>query len=177
VPIANSSLPIAHTAKIHGSTADSAGSALTDQIRLVHVQMTGSIVDVNTQKQVQRHLEGDVRLLNAGLVKHPTCGEAPLGTTLTVALGADNQSVDLTWPASVDESGGEKDVERYVVFRRSKTEAAFSNPLESIPAGAKTYTYNDPNLPSNSDWVYAVIAEDCTPVASPASQAGPIHIP
>jgi type II secretory pathway pseudopilin PulG len=176
IEIAQSSLPLVHTAPIHGSPADTAGSAMTDQIRVVVVDLYGVTKDPDTQQLVKRHLRGKVRLLNAGLVRHPTCGEPPIGATLAAVVAADGKSVQLTWNASVDENGGEKDVERYLILRRTPT-GTFGDAIASVAAGVSQYTYNDFDVQSGDHWIYGLVAEDCTPASSTVSEADPGTIP
>lgn len=171
-PISRSTLPITHTAAIHGSPADTGESALTDRIRMVRVQMTGVFEDPATGKAIRRRLEGDVRLLNAGLVRHSTCGNAPLGAALAVANAPDG--ILLSWPPSVDEAAGEKDVERYMVFRRSMADVNWGEPIASVGVGLPSYTYLDKTGVEGQTYLYGLAAQDCTPNMSPVSIAGPI---
>ncbi len=176
--VPQASLPLIHTAKIHGSPADIGNSALTDQIRMVRVSMNGTMTDPDTHKPVLRHLEGAIRLLNAGLVQHPTCGNPPLGTTLTAAVQTDPVSgqkfVQLTWPPSTDEKSGEKDIEHYLIFRRPSTQTNYGDAMANVGAGqTSNYVYPDYNVQLGDHWIYGVVAEDCTPASSPLSESDP----
>lgn len=173
--IASSALPLYHTAAIHGSPADTAKSALTDAIRIVQVDLYGAMTDPDSHQLVKRHLQGQVRLLNAGLVRHPTCGNPPISVTVTVALALDHKSVTVSWDQSIDETGGEKDVERYMIFRRSPS-GTYGDAIASVAAGLSTYTYSDFAVQPGDSWYYGVVAEDCTPSSSGLSEAGPVDV-
>lgn len=172
-----SSLPLYHTAPIHGSPADTGASALTDKIRMVTVDLYGTITDPDSHQPVRRHIAGDVRLLNAGLLRHSTCGQPPIPVSLTATIAADKKSIILSWNPSVDDGTGEKDVERYMIFRRSADSTSYGEAYTSIAAGATSYTYFDVNIKPNDHWVYGVAAEDCTPASSPLAEADPGVVP
>ena len=63
---------------------------------------------------------------------------------------------------------GEKDVERYAIFRRLSSVAAFNDPISSIPVAtaAATYSFKDTNVIPDSTYVYGIAAQDCTPLLS-----------
>jgi prepilin-type N-terminal cleavage/methylation domain-containing protein len=177
VAISPSSLPLVHTAKIHGSPQDTAASAMTDQIRKVVVNLYGTMTDPDTHQPVTRHLRGEVRLLNAGLVRHPTCGEQPIGATLTATADTSGTFVTLTWDASTDEATGEKDVERYLIFRRPADQANYGDAIMDVAAGLSQYTKIDSNVQPGEHWIYGLVAEDCTPSSSSVSESDPGPIP
>src|SRR5690606_23467426 len=87
------------------------------------------------------------RLPNAGLASRRTCGDAPLfGSALTtqlVTLPGGASAVELSWPAGTDETGGEGDVIRYVLWRRVVGAAQWGDPYLSVPAGNASYLYQD----------------------------------
>ncbi|HEY9228746.1 MAG TPA: hypothetical protein VIP11_18990, partial [Gemmatimonadaceae bacterium] len=64
---------------------------------------------------------------------------------------------------SVDEKTGEKDVERYAIYRRLSSVATFDVPFASIPAnGATTYSFVDTDVIPGQTWIYGVTSQDCT---------------
>ncbi len=179
-PVPNGELPLYHAAAVHGSPADTGRFALIDSIRTVRVRLATVYHDPR-QGDVVRHLETTIRIENAGLVNATTCGDPPLAPTGVTATasppGASSPYVTIAWTASVDETGGEKDVERYALFRRPDTVATFDQPFSSIPAGAATYTFTDDNVQSGDHWIYGVSAQDCTPSNSPIATSSTVIVP
>ncbi|MEO7217147.1 MAG: prepilin-type N-terminal cleavage/methylation domain-containing protein [Gemmatimonadaceae bacterium] len=171
--VPTSSLPAFHVA-VHGSPDDTASSSLTDQIRFLTVHLTGSFIerDGTTSK---RTVDASIRLLNAGLLNHATCGEAPVFSQ-TVSAAALAGKVILSWNPAVDENSGEKDVEKYVIYRRLIT-AAFADPLAAVPAGLSNYSFTDTQVNSGEQWVYGVSAEDCGGQFSPVSTTSQVTVP
>ena len=179
VAILPAKLPVMHSAKIHGSTADTGSSALADSIKAVRVRMTAMYKDRNGV-QIIRRIDMTIQLMNAGLIHRSSCGEAPLGVTPTATLGTDGTTgqsqVTVTWAKSNDEGMGEKDVERYSIFKRLES-GTFGEPLASIPAGSTTYSFTDSGVDPGESYVYGVTAQDCTPTVSPMSSSGSVTIP
>ena len=118
---------------------------------------------------------------NAGQANRKTCGDVPiLGSVLFAAAnGVVNGAkvVNLTWVRATDETGGEKDVERYVVWRRLQADVDWGDPYVALPAGLVNYSYTDGVVVSGQTYMYALAAQDCTPSLSSLSTAGPITIP
>lgn len=171
--VPTSSLPAIHV-PIHGSPQDSASSGITDQIRFVKVHLKGSFIE-RDGTTTQRVADASIRLLNAGLLNHATCGDAPVfGQSLTAAVVA-GKTV-LTWNPANDEYGGEKDVEKYVIYRRIPA-AAFADPLAAIPGGLSAYSFTDTQVLSGEQWVYGVAAEDCGGQFSPIAASSQVTIP
>jgi prepilin-type N-terminal cleavage/methylation domain-containing protein len=173
-------LPLRHDVKVHGSVADTGRSAVIDSLKAVQI-MVGSYNrhsqeggdDVATLSRL-------VDLPNAGFGQLLTCGDEPiLGTTLGVAItvgGTGEPAVKLSWSASVDESSGEGDVIRYVLWRRTPGDP-WGDPFLSIPAGAATYSYVDATVASGQQYEYALAAQDCTPSLSGRTASGWITVP
>jgi type II secretory pathway pseudopilin PulG len=177
IQIPSTLLPLVHTAMVHGSNEDTARSALTDSIRAVRVHLASVYRDVRGDSAL-RTVEGTIRLLNAGLTRFSSCGEPPLGSALLgVAVAGTPSWVHLSWPPSGDEGGGERDVERYALFRRLSGSTDWGEPFASVPGGLATYTYDDLAVNTGEAWEYALIAQDCTPSSSSVSTVGPILIP
>lgn len=176
--VASTKLPLFHAARAHGSAADTGQVALIDSIRSVRVRLTAVYHDVR-QGDVTRRSESTIRVLNAGLVTRTTCGDAPLGVSPTAAYGtsAGVPAVAITWTPSADEKGGERDVERYVIFRRLTTDPSFDQPIASIPAGQSSYTFTDTDIQSGSSYIYGVAAQDCTPSSSSVGITPQVAVP
>ncbi|MDQ6829960.1 MAG: prepilin-type N-terminal cleavage/methylation domain-containing protein [Gemmatimonadota bacterium] len=175
--IPQSALPLYHSATAHNSLSDTAASAMTDSIRFVRVHVRSLYHDPQ-RGDLQSLVDGSVRLLNAGLVNRQTCGDPPIGTTLTASYVAlPTPHVHLTWPASLDQEAGEKDVERYAIYKRRAATSVFREPAFSVGAQSATYTHDDYAISSGDRWIYGLIAEDCTPASSPMSITGTVQIP
>jgi len=176
--VAAANLPMRHSVPIHGSTSDVGLPARIDSIRAVQVSvyatngMTGS-------QQVLRQLVTTIAIPNAGLGTQLTCGDPPIfgqGVTASFTGTPANPQVSLTWAAASDETGGQRDVQQYVIYRRTSA-GSFDDALQSIPAGHTSYTYNDVAVLPNSTYVYQVAALDCTPTESTPSLSGSVAIP
>lgn len=182
VPIA--SLPLMHLAAMHGSAADTGASSWTDSLRQVKVTLVSVYHDPRTGKDVTRKMQSTVHLMNAGLIHRSTCGQPPIGVAVTATLTpADGITVmqpyvTVAWSPSIDDGAGEKDVERYAIYRRLSSVANFDEPLTSVPAGSASYSFVDSDLQSGQSWIYGVAAQDCTPSSSPIGTApAPVVIP
>jgi len=111
-----------------------------------------------------------------------TCGNPPVSMSApTITWNPALQSVDITFAADGDETGGERDIMNYAIWRRNAADTTWGSPFLSIPAGSPpTYVVHDTNVPRTSDafWSYAVAAQDCTPSYSPPVEAGaPVFVP
>lgn len=172
--IPQASLPLFHVA-MHDAVDDIGASRMTDSIRIVRVRLTSAYRDPR-RPEVRRAGQRDVRIMNSGLMRRSTCGEVPLlSAALTVAIVAGTSDVTLSWPAARDETGGERDVERYAVYRRANSDP-FGEPLTSIAAGQASYTAVDANVPSGT-WVYGVAAQDCSNQLSDIASSSQVIIP
>lgn len=182
-PILPAALPLIHTAAIHGSPADTGASAVTDSIKQVKVQFTSVYHDPRTRADVLRRMQLTIHLMNAGLIRHTTCGNPPLGVTATAVVTPANgitvfqPYVTISWTASVDDGAGEKDVERYAIYRRLSAVATFDEPFASAPGGSPPYSVQDADVQSGQSWVYGVTALDCTPASSPMASTATVVIP
>jgi hypothetical protein len=178
VSIAQNRLPIYHVA-IHGDPTDAGSSALTDSIRLVQIHLVGRYEGTTPGDTADRVVDAGVRLMNAGLLRHATCGEAPVfsqAVTVTYQAVVPPQVV-ISWAPAVDEQGGEKDVERYVIFRRRASETLFGEPYASVAAGESAYAFSDLQITPGDEWIYGVAAQDCGGQFSPVVATAIIQIP
>jgi hypothetical protein len=173
-------LPWRHVTPIHGTLADTTRfGAYIDSIRAVRVNVYATNGQTGT-REIQRALVTTVRIPNAGLTKQRSCGDAPIfsrAVTVTFTGTADAPVVQLAWTAAVDETGGERDIERYVIYRRSSGASGFDDALQSIPGGQANYTFDDAAVLNDSTYVYGVTALDCTPLESATSLTTAITIP
>ena len=94
----------------------------------------------------------------------------------SVTASVSSGKVLLDWNRAVDESGGEKDVEKYVIYRRAAT-AAFADPLAAIPGGLSAYSFTDTQVSSGDTWIYGVAAEDCGGQFSPLAVSNQVTVP
>ncbi len=176
--VAAANLPMRHSIPVHGSTSDTGVAARIDSIRAVQVNLYATNGMTGAQ-QVIRQLVATIPIPNAGLAKQLSCGDPPIfgqGVTASFTGTAATPQVTLTWPAATDETGGQKDVEQYVIYRRTAA-GSFADALQSIPAGHTTYTYNDAAVVNSSTYVYQVAALDCTPTESIPAVSGSVAIP
>jgi len=180
VPAVN--LPLKHSVKLHMAPADTGTAARVDSLRGVRITITATNGLTGTEER-KRTITRMIRLPNAGLVTRANCGDEPIsGIALAapvVILPTGEPVVQLTWNPATDENSGEKDVVRYVIWRRRLADPPFTDmdPYISIPAGQPNYVYQDEDVASGDIFFYAVAAQDCTPSLSPLSTAGPVAVP
>lgn len=119
-----------------------------------------------------------VGLPNVGLTRLQQCGDSPAYSgSFTATWNAASTGVSLGFPASVDEASGEKDVVRYVVWRKLSSATDWGEPFLSIPTGSASYTYLDQDVVSGASYTYAVAAQDCTPRLSSQLTSGAVSVP
>ncbi len=168
--VAAGSLPMRHTRPIHLAINDTGSFAKIDSIRAVRVNFTITNGLSGTSERL-RTLSRLIRLPNMGLVTSRSCGDQPIfssSVTAANAYAADGTTrvVRLSFVRSVDEASGERDVERYVVWRRLATETDWGDPYVVLPGGDSAYVWNDPAVTVGASYYYAVSAQDCTPSLS-----------
>lgn len=105
-------------------------------------------------------------LPNIGMRQLQTCGAKPLPVPAPVATKVASGKIRVTWTASPDENGGERDVMRYAVTRMASFAPGVWTNVQSIPAGG-VYDIIDSGLNTGVIYYYAVAAQDCTPAFSP----------
>ncbi len=142
--------PLLHSAPIHGSTVDTGKSAWTDSLRVVRIHAWGLFKDPS-KGDIIRKVESSTKLINAGMVRATMCGDAPLPVTGLTATalpvgGPPYNKVRLQWNASVDQDNGEKDVERYMVFKKLQTDSDWGEPVADVAASGATFTLDDTSL-------------------------------
>jgi len=185
VVVPGSSLPLRHTNPVHGALSDTSMDAAgggkkvnIDSIRAVRVNLYATNGKTGPA-EVKRALVTTILIPNAGLTKQRSCGDAPIfSKTVTASFTgtASAPAVTVAWPRAVDEGGGENDIERYLIYRRTAG-GTFDDALQVVPAGQANYTYVDATVQNDSSYVYGVSALDCTPLESPMSTTSAILIP
>jgi hypothetical protein len=151
---------------------------MTDSIRGVQVALNGIYHDPD-KGDVTKRIQTGVRLMNAGLVNQTVCGEQPLTAIGVVAALTQNDPpmITITWSPSADEQGGEKDIQRYVVFRREAGSPDWGDPFASVAGGQPLYSVVDSEVQNGQIWTYAVSAQDCTPANSDIAMSNPVATP
>jgi hypothetical protein len=169
--IPDSWLPLRHTVPIHGAVGDTSTFARIDQVRAIEV--TYRVTDARlTNTERVYDVKRRITMPNAGRTVRKTCGDEPLlgAVAFLAAPFIDPITADtvlrLTWNAAVDETAGEKDVMRYVVWRDTSVFTIAGDPYLSIAAGNPTYQYDDAAVVSGRKYYYALAAQDCTPSIS-----------
>lgn len=178
VSVPAGSLPWRHSLPVHGSLADTGAVSLIDSIRAVQVNVYSTNGQTGT-REITRALVTTIRIPNAGLSKQRSCGDAPIfGRPVSAAFTGDAAvpKVTLIWTPGVDESGGETDIEKYVIYRRTLA-GSFEDAVQSIPAGQSTYTFDDASVLNDSTYIYGVSALDCTPLESPLMSSAAVVVP
>jgi len=110
-------------------------------------------------------------LPNIGLRPLQTCGGKPLPPSAPTVANAGVGNIKVSWTASPDEGGGERDVIRYSVTRMASFAPGVWQNVASIPAGGGPYSYTDSGLNTGVQYWYAVAAQDCTPAFSASSSS------
>jgi type II secretory pathway pseudopilin PulG len=179
--IRDAQLPIYHTAAIHGSTPDTGKSAWTDSIRVVRIVAWGLYHDPS-KGDIIKKVESSSKLINSGMVRATMCGDVPLpatGQTATPVPGINPTKVVITWNSSIDQDNGEKDVERYMVFKRETTDPDWGEPIASVAASGASFSIDDTDVHTGEGktWVWAVAAQDCSPANSALATTSTITIP
>ncbi|MBA2684926.1 MAG: prepilin-type N-terminal cleavage/methylation domain-containing protein [Gemmatimonadaceae bacterium] len=172
-------LPLFHSAPIHGSPADTAASALTDSIRVVRMTVTGLYNDPD-KGAIMKTVVSSTKLLNAGMSRSSVCGDLPIAVTTATAirwpLAGTPTKVTIAWNSSLDQDAGEKDVGRYMVFKKLVGSSDWGSPIADLAASQDIYTLDDTSL-SSGLWVYGIIAQDCSPANSAITSTGAVNVP
>jgi type II secretory pathway pseudopilin PulG len=157
-----------------------------DSVRLVQMRIAGLYRDVQKQKDITRTVYHSTRLLNAGMLKLNICGVAPQPAGTVTATQLDNMGnpwvsgpiseVRVVFNASTEEAGGEKDVASYVIERTIQGTSNWQVLGNLVAHGFASYTYDDFTF-QTGNWVYGVVAVDCSPSYSPVSQSAAVTNP
>jgi hypothetical protein len=171
-------MPIRHSQAIHGSVADTGVAARIDSLAAVQISFTITN-GLSGTAQKTRAVSYMVPMPNIGIKKATSCGDAPiLGTALTANWQIDNSVsppdtlMRLTWNQAVDEVGGERDVVRYVIWRRPAGASTWGEPIASVAAGPASPSWADESaVVGPPGYQYALAAQDCTPTLSTTAVA------
>lgn len=172
-------LPLRHSVGVHGGPADTAVAKRIDSLRAVTVTYAVSNGAAGSEERI-RPITTTIPLPNMGLSKLKSCGDEPIfNQVISVGNGVVDSLpvVSVSWNPAVDETGGEHDVMRYVIWRRLSSDPDWGAPYVSLPSGNATYDYTDTAVASGNTYLYAVAAQDCTPNLSARSVSAAITIP
>lgn len=160
--IAGSTLPVTY------ATSD---IVFKDQMRGVIISfiVTNGLADTAERT---RPVSVIASLPNIGMRQLKTCGSKPLPVSAPVVTNAGVGSLKVTWDASGDETGGERDVLRYNVTRMASFAPGVWTNVASIGAGGGPYSYVDSGLNTGVRYFYAVAVQDCTPAFSASASSG-----
>ena len=163
-------LPISHSAPVHGSVLDSNGTVSSRADSIDAVRLNFRVTNGLTGADLRvRDVTSVTRLPNNGLVQLRTCGSRPVLTgnlTATADPGVGGQ-VTIAWNPSVDETGGERDVLQYSIYRKLAVDPSFGPAILTQPPGLPSYSVQDrTGLVVGTNYIYAVGADDCTPQES-----------
>lgn len=138
---------------------------LHDSLRTVQVnyRVTNGITGTDERTQ---NITFTVGMPNVGQASVTQCGSAPVFSSKVNAAADSTGGIDLQWNPSGDDGGGESDVLKYVVWRRTPPSTDWGDPLLAIPSGLSSYSYTDKSVTTAVQYQYAVAAQDCTPTLS-----------
>ncbi len=147
-------------------------ATIADSIRTVNMTVNGVFNGFNLQNKATafvRTVSSQTSLANIGLSMRASCGDQPLNpgapSVAMVNVGGVDR-VQVTFSASLDEASGEKDVERYVIYRRIVGNP-WDEPIDQV-GGSKSanYMWEDFDIQSGISFEYGVAAQDCSPANS-----------
>jgi hypothetical protein len=112
------------------------------------------------------------------------CGDKPIAVgSATAAVTANTgpplfkpTKVTISWSSSLDQDNGEKDVARYMIFKKDAASLDWGSPIADLAAAQTNYTLDDTSL-SSGTWVWGVVAQDCSPDNSDVTSTGVINVP
>jgi prepilin-type N-terminal cleavage/methylation domain-containing protein len=168
-------LPLRHTRPLHLAVNDTGALSRIDSVRAVAVNFMAS-----DNRGAQERFYASSRVItmpNAGIAAKRVCGDEPLAVGALIAtpvlLNGTDPGVELAWNASTDEAGGERDVERYLVYK-SVNGVQENDPFVSIPSGLASYVYTDAGVVTGDTYRYTIVAQDCTPTVSNPTQSNSV---
>lgn len=146
---------------------------LADSIRTVQLEVRGVFRGYNLQNKAttyERYVKTQTNMANIGLAQRNSCGDIPLNpgvptATLVTDVFGTTTKVTISFGASGDEASGEKDVERYAVFRRLVGDP-WDEPVAVVGKAGGPYTYDDFDIQIGNTYQYGVAAQDCSPANS-----------
>lgn len=176
--VAVDSLPMRHSRPLHGVGPDTGAVAVIDKVRAVKVRFRVTDNRPGAKERIYSALR-TIWFANAGMATKQTCGDTPIlgtvGLSATRVLVGGQPAVQLSWSPSTDETGGEQDVIRYVIYRNTGP-GPVGDPYLSIPAGNPAYSYTDSQVEVGRIYYYSIAAQDCSPSISDVFQATPVFV-
>ena len=188
-------LPLQHLSPTHGAAADTGENgrmgSYIDRVRTVTVRASVRFTDPRRGGGTGlRQVRASTTLINVTALRRNGCGTAPDATAPLVQLVTANGQPDyvrVTWTAVTDDGAGERDVDRYLIYR-SENGAALGEPREDVAAVNKagaTYAFDDYDVkratgtgaPAGNRFTYAVTAQDCQPQVAPMTPTAPLFVP
>lgn len=150
-----------------------AAGSLADSIRTVTMAVRGVVAGFdlrNKAKNYERPVSAQTNMPNLGLAQRNSCGDLPLNPgmpTATVVLDpfGNTERINLQFSASGDEVTGEKDVDRYALFRRVAGDP-WGEPFAVVGKAGGPYVYDDFDIHPGTTYQYGVAAQDCSPANS-----------
>lgn len=163
-------VPLAHTVPLHGAREDRPDSlGRIDRVRGVRVSVTATN-GAPGAREIRRSATRVIRLANAGAATLQSCGEPPVSgapmSAAAIVRPDGSAEVRLAWSAAPDDAGGERDVLRYVIWRRVSGSGDWGDPYVSVPSGLGVYEFADEAVEAGTRYDYAVASQDCTPSLS-----------
>ena len=147
-------------------------SGLADSIRTVTMSVRGVFKGYDLQnksKTWERNVSTQTNMPNVGLAQRNSCGDLPLNpgtpTATLVFVAGILDHVSVSFAKSNDETSGEKDVERYAIFRR-EVGNPWDEPVAVVGKSGGPYTFDDFDLQPGLSFEYGVAAQDCSPANS-----------
>jgi prepilin-type N-terminal cleavage/methylation domain-containing protein len=180
VPVPDSAIPLRHVQKVHLASSDTGNAARIDRVRGVNVRI-GATNGLDGELEARIAASRLVDLPNVGYGGLGVCGDQPILDSALIAgvvtLAGGEAAIELRWSPATDESDGEKDVVRYVLWRRMVGTFEWGDPFVSIPAGAPAYVYVDKGPHMGITYEYGLAAQDCTPSLSPLAISNSTTMP
>jgi hypothetical protein len=186
-------LPLLHVTPVHGSLADTGETASlaaqVDRVRAVIVSVTGQFRDPRPNAPITRRTtRTQTTLINMTMLNRPSCGLAPspvIAIAWLTSVSGQPDRMNLAWTRASDDGGGERDVERYLIYR-AVNGVPFGEPIDEVPSnnGGAGYTWSDldvkrttPSYPGQNTFRYAIVAQDCQPQVSTQATTSTITVP
>lgn len=155
------------------SSADTANAIRADSVRAVRFSFRVTNGKTGTDERTQP-VSVIINLPNNGLANIPVCGDRPVapGSINTTSLGGGKVRID--WTPSPDETGGQRDVVTYSIYRRLVFNPDWGSAIQSVRRGTVTFTDESPTV--GSVYRYAVAATDCNPLESNPVVSPPVLV-
>ena len=165
---------------IHGSPADTASSAITDSIRVVRMTVTGLYNDPDKGAIMKTVAELDQAAQRRNVALDSMRRRADRGHDChrddRFPPSVQPTKVTIAWVKSLDQDAGERDVGTLHGVQEVDGELPIGEARSRIsPLRRPNYSLDDTTLPSGN-WVYGVVAQDCSPANSAVTSTGVINV-